>query len=329
MRFKMKDLFDRDINYMRISVTDRCNLRCRYCMPDGIRTVSHGEILRYEEIVRVARAAIQAGITSFKVTGGEPLTRPGVTDLVRMLKEVPGTRQVTMTTNGVLLKKNLSALVSAGLDAVNISLDTLDAERFRKITGFDELQSVLASIDEALETTLRVKLNVVPLYGINEEDWIPLAELARNKPLDVRFIELMPIGQIGGIRSVNNVNVLDRIREVFPEMKEDPSVHGNGPARYVRLNGFTGSIGFISAMHGKFCSACNRIRLTATGSLKPCLCYGESVDVRQILRTLPEEEADRALDVALREAVLKKPKAHHFEDPRRVTESRRMVSIGG
>ena len=325
----MKDLFDRDINYMRISVTDRCNLRCRYCMPDGIEAVSHDEILRYEEIVAVARAAVQAGITRFKVTGGEPLVRPGVSDLVRMLKALPGAEQVTLTTNGVLLEKNLSALVTAGLDAVNISLDTLDEKRFHVITGFDELQSVLSAVDEALNAGLHVKLNVVPLYGINDDDWIPLVELARNKPLDVRFIELMPIGHIGGAKSVNNENVLNRIREVFPEMSKDSSVHGNGPARYIKIAGFRGSIGFISALHGKFCASCNRLRLTATGTLKPCLCYGESVDVRQILRTRPREDADEALNQALREAVLKKPKAHHFEDPNLVTERGRMVSIGG
>ncbi|MBR0165017.1 MAG: GTP 3',8-cyclase MoaA [Lachnospiraceae bacterium] len=325
----MRDRFDRDINYMRISVTDRCNLRCRYCMPDGIEQVPHGDILRYEEILRIAQAAVQAGITRFKVTGGEPLARPGVSDLVRMLKEIPGTEQVTLTTNGVLLARALPALTQAGLDAVNISLDTTDRERFREITGFDALEEVLTSIDAALETAMRVKLNVVPLAGVNEEDWLPLVRLARDRTLDVRFIEMMPIGCGRGFTPVSNVDVFEKIRAVFPDPEEDVTIHGNGPARYIRIAGFKGSIGFISAIHGKFCSSCNRIRLTATGALKPCLCYGDSVDVREILRSMPRDAADRALRDALREAVLSKPRAHRFEDTRFITEQKRMVSIGG
>lgn len=325
----MRDRFDRNINYMRISVTDRCNLRCRYCMPDGIGQVPHEDILRYEEIVRIAHTAVEAGITRFKVTGGEPLARPGVSEFVRMLKGIPGTEQVTLTTNGVLLAPALPALTVAGLDAVNISLDTTNRERFREITGFDALEEVLTSIDAALEAGLRVKLNVVPLAGINEEDWLPLAHFARDRRLDVRFIEMMPIGCGRGFSPVSNETVFDRIHTAFPEMEEDRTEHGNGPARYIRIAGFKGSIGFISAIHGKFCSACNRIRLTATGSLKPCLCYGDSVDVREMIRSLPGEEADRRLREALREAVLSKPRAHRFEDTRFITEQKRMVSIGG
>ncbi len=239
---------------MRISVTDRCNLRCRYCMPDGIERIPMSDLLTYEEIVFVCRQAADLGIGSFRITGGEPLVRKGCVRLVSMLKEIPGIRRVTMTTNGVLLGEHLDGLLDAGLDAVNISLDTLDRGQYKTITGMDELDRVLASIRRAAGK-LPVRINCVICRGINDDAPGELATLARDLPVDVRFIELMPIGAAKGLETVPNVSVLARIEEQYGKTTEDPGGDGDGPAVYRRANGFTGRIGFISAMHGKFCAA--------------------------------------------------------------------------
>ncbi|MBQ7174718.1 MAG: GTP 3',8-cyclase MoaA [Lachnospiraceae bacterium] len=326
----MLDQFGRTINYMRVSVTDRCNLRCRYCMPDGVKLVAMKDILTYEEILEICGAAAGLGISRIKITGGEPLARLGCADLIASLKQVPGIEQVTMTTNGVLLGKYLPELLAAGLDAVNISLDTLDSDRFLEITGRDELENVLESLDAALSTRLRVKINTVLQQGMNDDEWLPLAELAQDKPLDVRFIEMMPIGYGKGITGISNGMLKIKLEEKFPELSEDPSVHGNGPAVYVRIPGWRGSIGFISAIHGKFCDHCNRVRLTSQGRLKPCLCFGETTDLLPILRSGADKAARKeALTAALREGIFHKPRQHSFEDPASITEQAVMASIGG
>ena len=195
MEKAVRDSYGRTIEYMRISITDRCNLRCRYCMPDGAKWIPMSEILTYEEIERICREAVQIGITRFKITGGEPLVRKGCADLIRMIRQIPGTEEVTMTTNGVLLGENLEDLLAAGLDAVNISLDTLIPEKYQEITGADELERVRKSIFMAEKSEIRVKINTVLQKGVNDEEWKSLAELAKKNKLDVRFIELMPIGQ--------------------------------------------------------------------------------------------------------------------------------------
>ena len=190
----IKDSYGREINYMRISITDRCNLRCRYCMPDGAEWIPMKEILTYEEITEVCQEAVKLGITRFKITGGEPLVRRGCPEVIRMIKNIPGTELVTLTTNGLLLGEQLEALLSAGLDAVNISLDTLDIKKYEWITGFDKLAVVLSSIEKAVASGIPVKINAVLQKGMNEEEWLPLTELARKLPLSVRFIEMMPVG---------------------------------------------------------------------------------------------------------------------------------------
>ena len=190
----MKDLQGRDINYMRISITDRCNLRCKYCMPDGIELLPMSEILTFEEILRVCEQAVGFGITRFKITGGEPLVRRGCADLIRKIKKLSGVEQVTMTTNGILLSRYLDELLDAGLDAVNISLDTMNRGRFEEITGFDQLPEVLRSIDVAVDSGLRVKVNVVLQQDKNAEEWQKILEIAERRSIDVRFIEMMPIG---------------------------------------------------------------------------------------------------------------------------------------
>ena len=321
----MKDLQGRDINYMRISITDRCNLRCKYCMPDGIELLPMSEILTFEEIIRVCRQAVELGITRFKITGGEPLVRKGCASLIREIKRLPGVEQVTMTTNGVLLSGYLEKLSEAGLDAVNISLDTLNREEFAELTGADHLPEVLKSIDAAVESGLRVKLNAVLQKGKNADEWQQLLELAKDRPLDVRFIEMMPIGRGRECMGISNDELLKRIQENYPGVCKDERVHGNGPAVYYHIPGFAGSVGFISAIHGVFCSSCNRIRMTATGDLKPCLCYQDSVSVREAARYGTDEEVRARLE----EAITMKPKQHCFDEKQGITEQRKMVQIGG
>ena len=326
----MLDQYGRTISYLRVSVTDRCNLRCRYCMPDGVELVPMKEILTYEEIREVCEAAATLGISRIKITGGEPLVRLGCADLIASLKQVPGINQITMTTNGVLLGKYLPELLRANLDAVNISLDTLDRSRFTEITGRDELGNVLESIDAALSAGMKVKINTVLQEGMNDSEWTALAELAKDRPLDVRFIEMMPIGFGKKIRGVSNTELKEALRSKYPGLEEDPSTHGNGPAVYVHIPGWVGSIGFISAIHGKFCNSCNRIRLTSQGRLKSCLCFGDTADLLPILRSgLAGEDRSKALKDAIYKSIYTKPLQHSFEDPESITERAAMASIGG
>lgn len=255
--------------------------------------------------------------------------RPGCPELVRMLKEIPEIEQVTMTTNGVLLAQFLPELLECGLDAVNVSLDTLNREVYRQITGRDELGKAMEGIRQALAGGIRVKANVVLQRGVNEKEWKALADLTKKHFLDVRFIEMMPIGYGKDYETVSNEELLVTLKQEEPGLFADTGVHGNGPAVYYRMPGAKGSIGFISAMHGKFCGSCNRLRLTSVGKLKPCLCFENSVDIRKILRESKREETEGLLDQAIREAVQKKPKQHKFEMPNDITERKQMVQIGG
>lgn len=321
----MIDCCGRTIDYMRVSITDRCNLTCRYCMPDGISQIPAEEILTLEEIAAVCTEAAQLGIRKIKVTGGEPLVRKGCACLVGMLKKVPGIEQVTLTTNGVFLKDHIAELFENGLDAVNISLDTLDAKVYEKITGFDALEDVLCGIDEMEKYPIPVKLNVVPQCSVNENDWMKLSALARDRKIDVRFIEMMPIGYGREYEAVSNTEILKQLEESYGTLQEDKKVHGNGPAVYYSVPGFKGSIGFISAIHGKFCGQCNRIRLTSVGQLKPCLCYGEGISVREAVRKRDLEEVKRRV----KKAIERKPPEHVFGDSQAITEIREMVKIGG
>ncbi len=326
----MRDTFGREINYMRISITDRCNLRCRYCMPDGISLVNMEEILTFEEIEIIAKAAIKAGICRFKITGGEPLVRRGCPQLIKKLKSLSGTEQVTLTTNGVLLEQYLDELLDAGLDAVNISLDTLDSMRYKQITGKDELNKVLSGIEAAVQTPLNVKINVVLQKGMNDGEWHDMVKLAERYPVDVRFIEMMPIGYGKEFPTVFNEELLGKMMKRYAYVEKDTRIHGNGPAVYYRLPHFQGSIGFISAIHGKFCDSCNRLRLTAKGQFKPCLCFGESVDIRELLRSKQSlEMREEQIFQAIQTAVLNKPKQHCFEEKEQITENHKMAQIGG
>lgn len=318
----MIDRFGREINYMRLSITDRCNLRCRYCMPEGIVPVAHRDILTYEEILQAAGAAVELGVTKFKVTGGEPLVRLGCVDFLARLKALPGVEAVTLTTNGVLLAPEIPRLAELGIDGVNVSLDAVDRETFAAITGFDRLDRVTEGIDALLAAGIPAKVNCV-LLPDSLARLVPLARLAEQK-IDVRFIEVMPIGAGDAQAGPSWEQALAVLRREWPDLSPVEERRGSGPARYYASETLQGRIGSIAALSHKFCDGCNRIRLTSTGRLKPCLCYGEGADLRTVLRKRPDD-----LLPALRNAIWEKPAAHCFGQAGGVTEQLVMGQIGG
>ncbi len=323
----MLDGRGRSIDYLRVSVTDRCNLRCVYCMPeDGVPSLRHGEILRYEEIARVVRVMAGLGIRHVRLTGGEPMARRGCLGLVRTLAETPGIESVSMTSNGLLLGERMDEAKRAGLRALNLSLDTLDAAAYARLTRGGSLSQALSALDRALALGLSVKLNAVPVRGFNDDGLEALASLAREKPVCVRFIELMPLGCARALRPVPEEEVLARLTDAFGPPEEDAAPHGHGPARYVRFPGFVGSVGFISPISCEFCARCNRVRLTAEGQLKLCLNHAGGPDLRALLRGSAD---DAALADAIRRAVAEKPARHAFDEELGDREARRMNEIGG
>lgn len=323
----MLDRYGRVINYLRISVTDRCNLRCCYCMPEGAQDVGMKNILTFEEIWEIVRTGVSLGITHIRITGGEPLVRKDCVDLIRGIREIPGVETITMTTNGVLLGNYAKQLKEAGVDGVNISLDTLDPEEFYKITGKRELQEVLAGIRAAKTAGLPVKLNAV---NRKELDPIPLVRYAQEENLPLRFIEMMPVGY--GKKYVGRSN--EELRETLEAVcgkaecmtnREELSRMGSGPAVYYQFSDLKVPVGFISAIHGKFCDTCNRVRLTAEGYLKLCLCYDEGENLRRVLREGEKEN----LRTIMEQTIFRKPAAHCFEHPAEMTETHEMIKIGG
>ena len=322
----MRDALGREINYMRLSVTDRCNLRCRYCMPmEGVPPTTHGDILRYEELLRVAQAAVSLGIDRFKVTGGEPLVRRGITDFICSLKALPGVKQVTLTTNGLLLPSLLDGLLDAGLDAVNISLDTRDNAQYQAITRSSHTADEVLHAVRLCAGRLPTKVNAV-LLPETAAQLIPLARLAEELPVDVRFIERMPLGVTDIAAEPVHREVIGRLRAVWPDLAPVHERCGNGPARYFASSGLRGCIGLIEAVSHAFCASCNRVRLTSTGLLKPCLCYETGSDLKPLLRGGAD---DVALRDAIEQAVRGKPAAHCFAERQAVTERKSMNQIGG
>jgi cyclic pyranopterin phosphate synthase len=323
-----RDLFGRTIDYLRLSITDRCNLRCAYCMPpEGVPWRPREEILRYEEIVRAVEAAASLGICKLRITGGEPLVRAGVVDLVRALVRVPGIAEVTMTTNGVLLARWARQLAEAGLRRVNVSLDTLRRERFAAITRFDKWNEVWRGIEAAQEAGLQpIKLNVVVMRGVNDDELADFVKLTLARPWHVRFIELMPVSNNAerlGERYVTVSEMRERLTALRPW--EPATVEGNGPARYVRLLGARGTIGFISPLSESFCEQCNRLRLTADGHVHSCLLSDTEVDLAGALRAGAGLDELRAI---FEEAIRRKPR-EHAEAPALVPCQRTMSAIGG
>ncbi len=338
----MQDGLGREIDYLRISVTDKCNLRCRYCMPPhGITSLAHEEILTLEEIFRLVGIMEQLGIRKVRLTGGEPMVRKNLSWLVEQIHGLCGIREIAMTTNGTLFAPQAKVYREAGLTAVNISLDTLDPKRFRCITGCDRadraagVDSVLRAIDAALEQQLRVKINCVPCVEMNGDDLEGIAMLAEDRPVDVRFIELMPIGCGKEYTGISSKEILRRLERRFgAAIAVQGKVNmATGPAEYYQFPGFSGRIGFISPISHKFCNECNRIRLTCEGRLKLCLHYDRGLELKPLLRSgVSDEEIGRQIINALKE----KPSEHHFKEkaageelPGGVEEQRKMVQIGG
>jgi cyclic pyranopterin phosphate synthase len=329
-----RDSYGRAIDYLRVSVTDRCNLRCVYCMPEeGVPWRPHSEILRYEEIARLARVAATLGVSHIRLTGGEPLVRQGLPALVKMLAEVPGIDELSMTTNGTLLAQQAKELARAGLNRVNVSLDTLDAEQFRQITRWGELDDALRGISAAREAGLTpVKINVVVIRGTNDDQIVDMARRTLSEGWHVRFIEYMPMGPDA---PGAEVMAIDAVHVPAQEMRErieselgrlyPASLPGSGPASYWRLDGAGGTIGFISALSEHFCAHCNRLRLTADGHLLPCLMGSTEFDLRTPLRQGAEDRALRALFV---EAIEAKPAGHCLAD-HVMPGCRPMSRIGG
>jgi cyclic pyranopterin phosphate synthase len=326
---KLIDPYNRHLNYLRISITDRCNLKCIYCVPrDLIPRLSHDEILTYEEILRLVRIGIRLGISKIRVTGGEPLVRKGVYGFLTDLSGLDGLADLSLTTNGVSLKTNLNKIKAAGINRINISLDTLDRTKFERITGLDLFDQVWQGIEMALGMGFHpIKLNIVALKGINDDELTDMARLSFDYPLHIRFIEYMPMGesQIGNGPLLLAPEIKRRI-SVLGRLIPVPNTKNDGPAQRYHFEGAAGEIGFIHALSHHFCDRCNRLRLTARGQLRPCLLSDHHEDVRGIMRT---GGTDEQLAEVFFKAVRHKPSDHNLaiQNPSRVCGQ--MSSIGG
>ena len=337
----LRDSFNRPINYLRVSVTDRCNFRCVYCMPaEGVAPCSHTDILSYEEIALVARAAADLGISKIRLTGGEPLVRLGLVELVRQLASIPGIDDLALSTNGSLLATHAASLKAAGLRRINVSLDTMRPGRFAQITRADKLGDVLAGIQAAEAAGLKpIKINVVVIRGMNDDEIVEMAARTFEQDWHIRFIELMPIGnsQDWSAKYVSTAEIRQRLAvlgELEPQHQDGLDAaaghHGEngssaGPARYFRLPAARGTIGFISAISEHFCEQCNRLRLTADGRLRPCLMWDREVDVRSLVRRGATQDDIRDIIV---KTTMEKPWGHRLNEGK-APQQRTMSEIGG
>ncbi|QGU94711.1 GTP 3',8-cyclase MoaA [Clostridium bovifaecis] len=320
----MLDEEGREINYLRISVTDLCNLRCRYCIPEeGILKKCHSDILSVEEIEQIVKVSSKLGVKKVRLTGGEPLVRKGIVELVKKISNIQGINEVALTTNGTLLKKYAKSLKEAGLKRVNISIDTLQEKKYEYITKGGKLQDVLDGIKAAKESGLSpLKFNVVLIKGFNDDEIENFVNLTLENEVDIRFIELMPIGENGDWAQrhfIPNTIVLDKNPDLIPVASKDKSA----PAKHYKLPGAKGRVGLINPISSHFCSSCNRIRLTADGKVKPCLHSNEEIDIRSTLR-----QGGNVLPI-LTKAIKVKPKQHHMNEEDYTPIAREMVQIGG
>lgn len=326
----MIDHFGRDINYLRVSITDRCNLRCRYCMPEsGITKLDHQEILSLEEITRLVRVASGLGIRKVRLTGGEPLIRKNIVHLVEQIASIETIDDLAITTNGVLFEPIAEELKAAGLNRANFSLDSLVPVKFKYITRLGEIDTVTSSIFKALELDLHpVKLNVVVIRGFNDDEVLDFVNLAMRYPLHIRFIEFMPIGDLLYWKKERSITV-DEIREKIEQHHQlvaAERVAGNGPAKYYGLAGGQGTIGFISPMSNHFCGACNRIRMTAEGKLRGCLYDCHEIDLKS---ALVEDAPDEVLRDLFCQTIQCKPARHQMHKGWGDENQRKMYQIGG
>ncbi|MGX7264256.1 GTP 3',8-cyclase MoaA [Enterococcus crotali] len=321
----MKDSFNREIDYVRLSVTDRCDLRCTYCMPaTGMCFLKKTEMLSFDEILFLLRNLAEQGIKKVKITGGEPLTRPDTVALIKAIKTIKGIEKVTLTTNGIQLVRYASALKEAKLDGINISIDTLDPDEFHEITRVGELKRVLAGLKKAIEVGLpNIKVNTVARGELTDEEICEIASLAKADAIHVRFIELMPIGLGKGCPGKTQEEIMSVLQTTYGELHSFEQSLGNGPASYFSLTEFKGKIGFISALGHCFCAECDRIRITADGCLKTCLHMDDGCELKEALQTKNKE----LLCAQVFSAIQKKPEKHHFLESQ--GDSRLMSQIGG
>ena len=323
----MKDKFGREIDYLRVSVTDNCNLRCIYCMDEkGNKFLNKDEKLTDDEIYKVVKESAKLGIKKVRITGGEPLVRPGVVSLISKINNIEGSEEIYLTTNGILLADMIDELSKNGLKGVNISLDSLKEDRFNKLTRVGNLHKVLEAIDKAIALGIKVKLNTVIVNDINKDEIIDFVNLTKEKPIDVRFIELMPIGIAVNYKGATNEEVLKFITERYPNYEEVVRSKSGGPASYIKVNGAKGKIGFISAMSNCFCEECNRIRLTPEGFLKQCLHFDYGVDLKSMLRSGIKDDD---LKKVIYENIYDKPEKHLFLEKSEHKELKFMNQIGG
>lgn len=326
------DTHNRTIDYLRISITDHCNLKCQYCVPfDGRPKLPMEDILSYEEIFTIAKAAVANGVTKVRITGGEPLIRKNMIEFCRMLGSLEQITDLAVTTNGVLLDVMADGLKSAGVNRINVSLDTLDPRRYLEITGKDELDRVLNGIEKAAKIGLTpVKINMVPMRGINDDEITTMARWTEKADYDIRFIELMPTSGWARQRHddlfISNDEVRGALEAIGP-LEPVPQVKTRGPATYMRLPGAKGRIGFIAALSHHFCGTCNRLRLTADGKLRACLFAEEEVDIKSPLRDGASMEQLRKILLSTGAA---KPKGHTLNDQTaKPVNGRIMQAIGG
>ena len=326
----LADQFNRPITYLRISVTDKCNLRCVYCMPErGLTWLPKAEILSYEEIAQLVRAAASVGVRSVRLSGGEPLIRKDLARLVEELAAIDGIEDIALSTNGLLLEEQIDALVSAGLKRVNVSLDTLREDRFLEIARRPGLDRVLAGIDAAIARGLApVKINCVVMRGSNDDEIPAFAQWTRQRAVYVRFIELMPVHENLRVQRdayVSSDEILERVRAAG-ELQSVPGPGGNGPARYFAFERAPGAVGVISPLSHDYCERCNRVRLTASGKLRLCLFGDHEIDLRTPLRSGTSQ--DGIADI-LRSAMLIKPERHHLRLGEAASRMRAFSEIGG
>lgn len=325
----MLDLYGRNIDYLRISITDKCNFRCKYCMPeDRVDTLMNNEILTFDEVIKICKSASELGIQKIKVTGGEPLLRDDVTHLIKSIKQLPLVKNVTLTTNGVFLYDKIHELKSSGIDSINVSLDTLMKEKFSNITRRDKFDEVIRGIKETIKVGIKIKINSVPIKNFNCDEIENIAAISKDKNIDVRFIEMMPIGLGESFKGISSREILDILEKEYGKFSKLEGSNGNGPALYYKNEQFKGRIGFISAVSNEFCENCNRIRITADGFLKPCLCYGTGIDLKGLIRNGINE---KALMDEIKKGILSKPEKHEFNKEKKSSniEIKKMAQIGG
>ncbi|MBC3888312.1 GTP 3',8-cyclase MoaA [Acetobacterium paludosum] len=319
----MKDHYGRKINYMRLSITDLCNLRCVYCMPEeGVEKHAHTKNLSFEEMLDLIKAGVALGIDKVRLTGGEPLVRHGIVDLVREIGRIPEIKDLTMTTNGILLPKYAKELKKAGLTRVNISLDTFDPDKYHQITRWGHIEDVLAGIEAAKEVGMHpIKINTVLIKGFNDDEIGSFVNFTKDHEVDIRFIELMPLGEsisFAENKYLSNDEVLRQVPELQPVVELDKS----GPAIYYRLPGAKGKVGLINPISKHFCKECNRIRVTSDGKIKPCLHSDFEIDIVAL------RKEGKSYEEILKQAIGEKPEQHHIDENEKQL-LRNMNEIGG